>query len=70
MINLYSIEYIYRTTQTHLNMFLNKKPPVVMTGAFTIIVFFFLCICLFHLRINIFSLSHCARDAKCCADSS
>ena len=70
MINLYSIEYIYRTTQTHLNMFLNKKPPVVMTGVFTIIVFFFLCISLFHLRINIFSLSHCARDAKCCADSS
>ena len=70
MINLYSIEYIYRTTQTHLNMFLNKKPPVVMTGGFYFYIFLFLCISLFHLRINIFSLSHCARDAKCCADSS
>ena len=64
------MEYIYRTTQTHLNMFLNKKPPRRDDGGFYYYSFLFLCISLFHLRINIFSLSHCARDAKCCADSS
>ena len=68
MINLYSIEYIYRTTQTHLNMFLNKKPPVVMTGGFY--YYSFLMYKPLSLTHNIFSLSHCARDAKCCADSS